>query len=44
MKRARAIACKSDLSVVTLNVLAAPPLDPSLYLALRARRWLRIAK
>jgi len=24
--------------------LAAPPLDPSLYLALRARRWLRIAK
>ena len=25
-------------------ILAAPPLDPSLYLALRARRWLRIAK
>ena len=24
--------------------LAAPPPDPSLYLALRARRWLRIAK
>jgi len=26
------------------DILAAPPLDPSLYLALRARRWLRIAK
>ena len=29
---------------VALLLLAALPLDPSLYLALRSRRWLRIAK
>ena len=33
-----------SLQLSLLNVLAAPPLDPSLYLALLARRWLRIAK
>ena len=36
-------ALRINVTYTILIVLAAPPLDPSLYLALRARPWLRIA-
>ena len=32
------------IRVVLYTRLAAPPLDPSLYLALRARPWLRMSQ